>query len=71
MTDAEVIAALVGKLGSLQALAERLGESAQTVFNWKERGISWRARPLVQDVAADLRVALPKDFARNKRQVAA
>ena len=80
MTDAEIIDALSDLLdgsagrrgGGMARLADRLGESTQTVFNWKTepRGISWRGRPKIAALAAELGVAIPADFLAVKRPAA-
>lgn len=70
MTDAQIIEALIRKLGGrLSALAERLGESNQTVSNWKAlpRGIAWPKRSAVAELAAELGVKVPSDFQGVKR----
>jgi len=62
MTDEEVIVAL----GDVTRLAVSLDTTKSTVANWKERGIPWRFRPYVKEIARRRRIKLPSDFLTNQ-----
>lgn len=58
MTDADLIKAL----GGTAALAAILGLRLNHVSNWHKRGIPWRFRYEIAQVAAAKNVELPPDF---------
>lgn len=53
-------------LGDTGTLAADLGVVPQAVSNWKKRGIPWRMRPVVQNLARRKRIKLPADFLTTK-----
>lgn len=57
MTDAEVIDAI----GADTIIAE-LGVTAVAVKKWRQRGIPWRCRGLIERLAKVCKVKLPRDF---------
>ncbi len=63
MYDADIIVAL----GDNAAVADALGLSRSTTANWKERGIPWKMRAKVKELARRKRVSLPADFLMEKR----
>ncbi len=63
MKDGEVIVAI----GDSAEVAQQLGIGQSTVSNWKLRGISWRMRPKIKDLARRRRVKLPEDFLTVQR----
>lgn len=62
--DAEHIIAL----GDTSHVAEQIGVSPTAVSNWKRRGVPWRMRPLIKDLARRKRLKLPADFLTSKKQ---
>lgn len=63
MTDAELIKAL----GGTAALAAVLGLRLNHVSNWHKRGIPWRFRYEIAQMAAGRGVPLPPGFLPNTR----
>lgn len=50
------------KLGGNRAVAEKLDLAPNVVANWRERGIPWKRRHIIAQLAAECRVPLPHDF---------
>jgi hypothetical protein len=61
MTSSEIIVAL----GDTAAVAGALNLKLARVSNWKNRGIPWRFRPRVSDLARRNRVTLPPEFLKG------
>lgn len=53
---------LLDKLGGNKAVAEAFGLAPNVVANWKERGIPWKRKHLIAQLAAKSKVPLPADF---------
>ena len=53
---------LIDQLGGTGALCRALGLKHNTIAGWRERGISWRWRPKIAEMARKARLKLPKDF---------
>jgi len=53
---------LIDDLGGTGKLASELNENASTVSMWKQRGIPWRWRPTIAQMAKDRGVEVPDDF---------
>lgn len=53
---------LIDALGGTAKVAEITGQSGNTVSNWKERGVPWKWRPMLAQLAAKSKVELPSDF---------
>lgn len=68
LTDRQIIA----DLGGHEALAEATGYRAATVKQWKlsKRGIPWKDRAKVAEIAKAKRVKLPADFLHAKHPAA-
>lgn len=62
MTDEQVIIAV----GDNAAVAHGLGIPKSTVANWKARGIPWKWRHHIRDMAKKKRVNLPDNFLYEK-----
>lgn len=62
MTHAEIIA----KLGNTRAVAQSLGVDDRLVSNWKTRGIPWRWRQQIKDMARRKKLSLPTEFMRER-----
>ena len=50
------------RLGGSGALSEELGLPQSTVSTWRVRGIPWRWRPVIADMAKRRKVRLPTGF---------
>lgn len=57
-------ASIIKALGGPTAVARSLGDDISTavVWNWTRRGIPWRWRPAVADLAKGRDIATPPDF---------
>lgn len=53
---------LIDELGGTRVVAEYCGVALNVASNWRERGISWKYRPKVAELAASLKVKLPREF---------
>ena len=53
---------LIDALGGTSAVARSTGQSGNTVSNWKERGVPWKWRPLLAQLAERQNVPVPEDF---------
>lgn len=53
---------LIGALGGSGAVAKATGLNQSTVSMWRERGIAWRYRPMIADMARKAKVQLPDGF---------
>ena len=53
---------LIDDLGGNAALAATLGCTPNAVSNWRTRGIPWRVRPVIAQLAEGQGVDLPKGF---------
>lgn len=62
MNDAETIVAL----GGVTKLAVALDKPPSTIANWKERGIPWRMRPVIKEMARRKRVTLRSTFLTDR-----
>ena len=58
MTDAQIIDAL----GGTGAVAIKMGRKPPVISNWKARGIPWRYRMPIAQIARDEGVLLPATF---------
>ena len=52
----------IGALGGSAKVAEATGQNQSTVSMWRVRGVSWRFRPMIADMARKARVQLPDGF---------
>jgi uncharacterized protein YjcR len=50
------------QLGGNKVIAEALAVAPNVVANWKERGIPWKRRHVIAQIAAKRRVPLPENF---------
>lgn len=67
MTDTDTLNFLAERLGNFARLAEALNVSPQTIHNWRmKRGIAWRYRGKVLDLANEHHKRLPKDFLHER-----
>ena len=68
MKNIEQHAAIIAELGGSKSLSEELGQSRQNINNWKKRGIPWRWRPRIADlaVAAGKQSSLPDNFFKSE-----
>ncbi len=57
---------LIDQLGGYRAVASELGQNETTVSNWRARGVPWRWRPVVAQLAKRKKVVLPADFLQPK-----
>lgn len=62
MTDSDII----NKLGGVANLARRLSVSPSTAGNWPSRGIPWRHRTTVAEMAVVAGIAIPADFCKRR-----
>lgn len=53
---------LIAALGGVTTVAEALELKVSRVSNWGLRGVPWRYRPAIADLAKAKRVKLPPDF---------
>jgi hypothetical protein len=53
---------LIKALGGTTAVARALGEKPGVVNNWNERGIPWKWRPAVAELARKNKIELPEGF---------
>ena len=55
---------IIDSLGGYTEVAKALGLETKVVWNWQSRGIPWRYRPRVAQLAADLgkKTAIPANF---------
>lgn len=53
---------LIDRLGGTRAVADALGQNLSTVSMWRQRGVPWRFRPAVANLAKRQKVPLPKAF---------
>lgn len=53
---------LIDRLGGTRAVADALGQNLSTVSMWRVRGVPWRFRPAVANLAKRQKVPLPKAF---------
>lgn len=57
----------IRKLGGITTLAKALGLGIRAVSNWTKRGIPWRWRTTIAEIAAEQGVELPPDFLKPPR----
>ena len=57
---------LIKALGGVTAVAQALGVSVSRVSNWGLRGVPWRYRPAIADMAKAKRVKLPAEFLQSE-----
>ena len=50
------------QLGGNKAVAEALDVAPNVVANWKDRGIPWKRRHVIAQIAAKHKIPLPADF---------
>lgn len=55
-------AAFIKLLGDTGSVAAELGLKESAVSMWKRRGVSWRYRPAVAELAEAKRVSIPEGF---------
>jgi hypothetical protein len=53
---------LIKALGGSGKVSKAIGLNQSTVSMWRERGIAWRYRPLIADMARKAKVKLPDGF---------
>lgn len=53
---------LIKALGGSGVVARATGLNQSTVSMWRERGIAWRYRPFIADMARKAKVQLPDGF---------
>lgn len=58
---------LLEALGGVEDVARALKRKPRTIKEWLYRGVPWKDRALVEDLAAAQGVKLPADFDRKRR----
>lgn len=53
---------LIDSLGGTGAVSDHLGVASNAVSNWTKRGVPWRFRPAVAQLAKQKRQPLPDGF---------
>jgi hypothetical protein len=53
---------LIDSLGGTGALATVLNENPSTISMWKQRGIPWKWRPTIAQMARERDLDVPDDF---------
>ena len=53
---------LIRSLGGLTVVASALGVKPNAVSNWPKRGVPWRYRPAIAELAREKGVELPRGF---------
>lgn len=53
---------LIHALGGVVRIGKTLGVSPSVVGNWHIRGVPWRLRPAVAELAASKGIDVPNDF---------
>ena len=59
---------LIEQIGGIALVADKLGQSRQAVHNWCRRGIPWRWRYTIAQMAKAKKVALPDGFLNPEEQ---
>lgn len=62
---------LIVELGGTGAVASALGQQDSAVSMWKRRGVPWRWRPAVAELAEAKGVELPEGFLEQAQERAA
>lgn len=62
MTDAEILKTL----GGPSRVAHAIGAQKKAAHNWPTRGIPWKWRPHIAELAERAGVSLPADFSKAK-----
>ena len=57
---------LIEQLGGHLEVAKALGLAGNRVWNWRERGIPWRFRPTLAEMASEKGIKVPRDFLNGR-----
>lgn len=52
----------IDALGGTTAVAKITGQGLSSVSNWRERGIAWRWRPMLVEIASERGISIPPGF---------